>query len=305
MNGSLNSVLERSTSVVVALPQNPTFDNVAAGLTLYLVLKDQKQTSIYCPNPMLVEFNRLVGVDRIKQEIGNRNLIIKFKNYQATDIEKVSYDIENGEFKLSVIPKENVLPPSQEQLEISLAGVHADTTIVVGGNSIADFPIVAGDLKDSQIVHVGNKAIAGGVTEILSLARSASCVSESVWKVINEAGMTIDGDTASNLLFGIEEATANFASHATNADTFQTVAELLRAGGRRKPIIEEELPLSNVPSQQLTPFFSQKKQDLALSQVEMPPQQAGKPLTQESTTQSSTPPTEWFGPKIYKGTSLS
>ena len=54
---------------------------------------------------MVVEFNRLVGVNKITTELGNKNLVIKFKYYKVAGSEIVSYDIEKGEVKLSVMPK--------------------------------------------------------------------------------------------------------------------------------------------------------------------------------------------------------
>ncbi|MEK7111768.1 MAG: hypothetical protein AAB875_00410, partial [Patescibacteria group bacterium] len=89
----LGSLIESSRSILILLPTKPYFDQVAAGLALYLALRETKETIIASPSPMLVEFNRLVGVNKVTLELGNKNLSIRFSNYRANDIEKVSYDI--------------------------------------------------------------------------------------------------------------------------------------------------------------------------------------------------------------------
>lgn len=284
MNGSLASLLSESTAIVVVLPQNPSLDSVAAGLALYLALKSQKQVDIVCSEPMRVEFNRLVGVNKVKTEVGNRNLIIKFRDYKATDIERVSYDIENSEFKLTVVPKDGILPPSTDQVVSSHSGISANTALLIGGAGLQDFASIS-DLKGAKLIHFGISAMSGqGATEVVSLAGSASSISELVYYRLNEAGITVDSDVASNLLSGIEEESNGFASDQTTADTFLAIAELLRAGG-----IRNQVRLQNQADLQMAPAPAGNPME--------PPLQAEKPQGQA--------PNEWFGPKIYKGTAVS
>ena len=105
MENSFSSLVDSSASILILLPTKPYFDQVAAGLGLFLSLRDRKETQISCPSPVTVEFHRLVGVNKITSEVGNKNLTIKFVNYNPQDIERVSADIENNEFKLIVIGK--------------------------------------------------------------------------------------------------------------------------------------------------------------------------------------------------------
>src|SRR3989338_8381658 len=111
MDNSFNSLIDSASSILILLPNKPYFDQVAAGLSLYLSLHDKKPTAISAPSPMLVGFNRLIGINKISSDTGNRNLTITFSNYDAGNIEKVSYDIENEEFKLTVVPKSGLVAP--------------------------------------------------------------------------------------------------------------------------------------------------------------------------------------------------
>lgn len=283
MENSFKNLIEESKSILILLPGNPNLDQVASGLSLYLGLKDKKDISISCPTPMVVEFNRLVGVDKISPEAGNKNLVIKFKDYQANDIERVSYDIENGQFKLSVIPKPGLVSPKKDQLEISYSGVAGDTIILIGGTSQGDFPALSSkEANDAKIIHVGKNALqADGGKSILSFARPGSSVSEICYSLISEVGQ-IDSDIATNLLAGIEDTSENFAADGVTAETFEIVAHLIRSGGKRpSKVVPESFPQGALPGHALFgPEFPEEKEDKGA-------------------------PDDWLQPKVYKGTSIS
>lgn len=281
MENSFRSIIDSAASILILLPTKPYFDQVAAGLALYLALREKKDTSISAPVPMTVEFNRLVGVNKVTNEFGNKNLTIAFAGYKATDIERVSYDIENGEFRLAVIPKPGFPSPKKEQVQFSYSGVSADTIILIGGANESHFPqLVSKDLLGAKLVHIGTRALSSDKA-VMSFARPASSVSELVASLINESGLAIDPDIATNLVAGIEEGSKDFKGPDVTPETFEVVAQLLRAGGQRIPI-----SASTVPGQ---PLVAHPQPDL--------PIQAEK---KEEPT-----PKDWLEPKIYKGTSIS
>lgn len=278
-NQSFSSLIQSIKSPLILLPLNPYFDQVAAGLSLYLALKDRKNLTIACSSPMIVEFNRLVGVDKITQEVGNKNLVIKFVNYPANDIERVSYDIENQQFRLTVVPKPEVIPPKKDQVEITYSGLSADAVILIGGANKSHFPLLSSkDVVASQFVHIGTRDLEGfGGDRVISFAKPLSSTSEVVADLLKASGYELTEDISSNLLMGIEEGSKNFSGQGVTADTFALISELMRKGGRRAP---EEQP----EAQRLAPMMRQQQ-----------PQVAGE-----------TPPKSWLQePKIYKGTSIS
>jgi nanoRNase/pAp phosphatase (c-di-AMP/oligoRNAs hydrolase) len=287
MENSFGSIIESAKSVLVVLPTKPYFDQVAAGLALYLSLRDKKETAIMCPSPMVVEFNRLVAVNKIVPEVGNKYLNIKFVNYKAEDIEKVSCNVEEGEIVLSVVPKSGFEAPKKEQVEILYSGVSADTVILVGGATQSHFPIIPSpDLVSAKIVHVGIRALeTDGSRGILSFARPASTTSELVASLIVESGLELDPDIATNLLAGVEDGSKGFKGFDVTAETFQIVANLLRAGGKRQlqeKLDSESFPPGSIPGEVLP-------QSVKIEEVE----------------KKETPPQDWLEPKIYKGTTVS
>jgi hypothetical protein len=278
MDNNFASLINSAQSVLILLPNKPDFDQVAAGLALYLSLKEAKDISISCPSPILVEFNRLMGVDKITSELGNKNLTIGFNGYPADNIERVSADVINSEFKLTVIPKAGFLSPKKEQVELFLSGAAADLIILVGGEDESSFPqLTLQDLSGAKFAHIGLKPlVVSSDKSILSYATVASSLSEIIASLISGNGLSMDADIATNLMAGIEEASGHFAGEGVSANTFDVFANLLRAGGVRTP--KEVTPQKPYPQ----------------GSIPAAPQPAPQPA-----------PKDWFEPKIYKGTSVS
>lgn len=318
MDNSFKSIIGQAKSVLVLLPREPTFDQVAAGLALYLVIRQQKQTSIVTTTPMVVDYNRLVGVNKISQELGNKDLIIRFSDYKANDIERVSYDIEDGSFRLTVIPKSEVAAPQKEQIKLSYAGISSDTIIIVGGVDESHFPAAfSGDLSGAKIVHVGVRALSTQ-KKIISFGQAASSDSEIVASLIYQSGWQVDADIATNLLMGIEEGSSKFSKPEVNANTFAIVSELIRAGGRRlgQTISPKTYPPGAIPGQipQPQPQTQQHSMQQPLIQKKSSVVQQVQPQSQRSAQQvkdsqrqedTKNPPKDWLKPKIFKGTSTS
>jgi len=276
MENSFGSIINSANSILILLPLKPYFDQVAAALSLYLAIKGKKEATIVCTTPMIVEFNRLVGVNKISTEAGNKNLVIRFAGYKASEIEKVSYDVENGEFRLTVVPKAGFVSPKKEQVDLAYSGISADTVILVGGAMESHFPALSQEIAGAKILHIGTRALSGGAA--LSFARPSSSTSELVANLIAEAGLALDADIATNLLMGIEEGSREFKGQDVTADTFQTIATLLRAGGKRTGARPEKtaFPVGAIPGEVFQE--PEKKEE---------------------------PPKDWLEPKIYKGTSVS
>lgn len=243
---------------------------------------------------MMVGFNRIIGIDKITSELGNKNLTIKFKGYDAGNIEKVSYDIINGEFNLTVVPKVGFISPSKEQMELSFSGISADLVILVGGNNDSDFPIlVSEELTTAKVAHIGNRVLSSD-RDIMSFATPGASTSEVVASIIKGNGMSVDPDIATNLVMGIEEGSSNFSSSEVTPDTFETFAYLLRSGGRRQPktkLSPMGFPPGSIPTQ---PFGE------GVLQEEVNPEQIEN---KEEVIEN--PPDEWLQPKVFKGTSVS
>jgi len=283
MNNDLASLVASANSILITLPDKPSFDEVAAGLAFYLSLKAAKETNIFCSSPMVVEFNRLIGVDKISGEMGNKNLTITFDKYPAENIERVSADVDGAEFKLTVIPKVGFTPPAKNQVLLGFSGVAVDLVTMIGGKDLSQFSALASSgLAGAKLVHIGVEPLAP-VPEraIFSLVQPASSVSEVAAVLIKGSGFLLDADIATNLIAGIEEASGHLRGPEVTADTFDMFAQLLRSGGQR---LEKGVAVAKKPA------F-----------VGVIP---GQPARAADIATTPAVPKDWFEPKIYKGTGV-
>lgn len=281
MDNSFKSLIAQATSILVLLPNNPTFDQVAAGTAMSLSLQQKPGVSCTtaCGTPMLVEFNRLVGVNKVTSDLGSKNLVISFKDYDAKNIERVKADADGNEFQLTVIPKDGFSAPNQDQVIMSRAGVSASVVILVDGTTETDYPLMTSpEFATAKIIHIGLSAPAFTTrTDVVSYGTTMSSVCEIVTVLMKESALAINADIATNLLWGIEAASKNYTGTGVTANTFLVVAELMRLGGRRTNEVEtvaaQPAPVS--PATAVTP---------------------AEPVN---------PPNDWLNPKIYTGTSVS
>lgn len=260
--------LTAAQTIFVILSKELNQDKVAAALSLYLSLKKiGKQVGIYCSSPMTVEFSSLVGVDEIKTQLGGKNLIISF-DYIEDSIEKVSYNIEDNKFNLVIQPKEGKPPLPTEKIQYFYGGGTADAILIIGTTKLEDLGDIY--LKNKNTFDKGN-LMAFDLNEFQAISYS-----EVIANFLKQFRLPVDADIATNLLAGIESATANFSSPKTTPEALEAAAFCLRMGGVR---LGTKIHFKPMPEK-----ISAKK----------PPQE----LKEEK------PAPDWLEPKIYKGNTL-
>lgn len=290
---SIQEALNGAKNILILSPANPSLDSIAASLALYLSLKKQgKQVLAACPSSMTVAFNRLIGVNKITDRVGGRNLIISF-DYLKDSIEKVSYNIESEKFNLVVEPKAGCPPLETDKVSYSYAGSEADLVFIIGALKLEDLDRLyfneKGVFDNSLTVNIDNRANNTKFGKVnLVNPQSASCC-EILTLLIKRLNLPIDPDTSSNLLAGIEANTSNFQASATSADTFEAAAWCLKNGAKRKQFVgQRPMPPAQAPF--ITPQAATPK----------PPQIP--PIT--PSPKPTQPPPDWLKPKVYKGNSL-
>lgn len=311
--------LENAKSILIALPGNPTVDGVASALSLYLALSSSgKQVNVVCATAMTVEFNRLVGVDKIGNSLSGssngRNLVISFP-YQEGSIEKVSYNIENDIFNLVIEPRENYQPITPEMMRYSYSGGTTDLIITIATSRLTDLGSLYNNsqslFSEKPIINIdyhNHNSLFGKVNIVDPSVSSASELTSSLLSLL---GFTTDADIATNLYAGIISGSQNFTSNTTSAFTFETAAICLKNGARK--IIGEEtrssFSTSTFPPQVQKPFqpspfpkgprpFAPKMQKPKVTSNFQPQQ-----VQPKESTHPETPP-DWLKPKIYKGSTL-
>ena len=234
------TALQSAKQVLILLPQNPSVDSVAAALALYLALtKAKMSTTIGCPTEMTVGFNRLFGVDKIKQRIGNQNLVISF-DYPEDSLEKVAYDKDpaNQKFHLTIETKAGFEALDASKVQYSYTGSSADVIFVIGASALEDLGMLYQqekkllDDKQKTLVNLSKSAKNSQFGTVNLYDPTVSGESEIILAVFQALNLPIEQDIATNLLAGIESSTGNLST-ANSADTYEAVATLLRQGAKK------------------------------------------------------------------------
>ncbi len=280
----VEELLAPAHNLVIILPVNLNQDKVASALALYLSLrKTNRQVSLACSRPMTVEYSSLVGVDKIKEKLSGRNLVIAF-DYVEDSIEKVSYNIENNKFNLIIQPKEGYPPLSTEKIEYSYFGEQADIIFIIGALAFEELGEIYFKNKvffqEGNTVNININPNAKSFAKINLINPQMASLSEFIASFLNSLKLPWDEDIATNLLLGLKKATHDFSLAKATPMTFETVAWCLRAGAR-KPLKETEIKTS-LP----------KTLDIKERRMEK---------TKQKEVVKIQPSPDWFKPKIYKG----
>ncbi|KKT30319.1 MAG: hypothetical protein UW41_C0002G0020 [Candidatus Collierbacteria bacterium GW2011_GWC2_44_18] len=305
---STKKLLESATSLIVVLPPDPSEDLVAAGLSLHLTLLLMgKKSQIGCGSEVSVG-PKLHGAQEITDSIGARNLVISF-DYHEDDLEKVDYDVRpDGKFYLMIKPKANAPVPDVSNVKYAYSGASADLVITLGIGSLEELGKIYADeknfLDEAKILSLNITPKPIQFTKNL-LHQTSGSFSELVALLMDRAGIKPDSEAAKNLLGTIYEETKDLTSPRMTADTFSTIAFLMRHGARL-PNQQAFVPrfaqpaFFEAPTSLATPEVieednpSADQEDIPLPPEEnAPPAEASQPI-----------PKDWTKPKIFRATDL-
>ena len=235
--GQIREVLAKQDSGIIAIAANPTPDAIAASTALYMALiKMGKNISIVAST---IPQSDLPGADKIKTSLttGGDNLIVSFP-YQDGTIDKVDYNIEGERFNLIIVPREGSNKIQPNDVQFSYTGGKVDFIITIDAPNLKSL----GDIytqnesmfSGKNIINIDRHLINNSYGTINLVSKSSSSTSELVMKVIQGLNVEIDKTMATNLYAGIQTATNNLMAYSVNAETYESVAALMRAGAQKR-----------------------------------------------------------------------
>lgn len=260
----IQEALQTSQRILIFLSKSASFDQVAAGLSLFLSLgKTGKQVSIVSPEPMTVDFSHLVGLNEIQTELPGGDLIMTL-NYPVENIEKVFTTNEpSGSLQIVVKVKPEKEPVKKEEISFSAPGMTPQLVWTIGVHKPEGLGKIYQEKKEilqGTVVNLDNSSqnVSFGKINIIDTAAS---LSEMMVAILTQMHLPFEVDIAANLLLGLKRATDSFQAPEVSADTFEAASIAMKAQKRLEGPVE------------ITPSL-------------------GKP------------PAEWLEPKIYKGSTL-
>jgi hypothetical protein len=234
---SVKELLAPAQSVLVLTGGDPKFDHLAAALALTQGLKAAgKDVTFATPDDLSEVASDLQESELIQQKLGRQNLSVSFP-YNADAVDKVSYHIsdDNQKFYLVVKPQKGHPPLDAKQVTFDYTGADAELIFLVGVHQFDALEHLYEGYEElyeqATVVSINTFETAIGAYK-LDISGTAA-MSQSMAGIMSKLDLPISGEVATNLLMGIEDASENYASALTNADTFEMVAWLMRNGARR------------------------------------------------------------------------
>lgn len=246
--GSLKDQINGAKNILVALPSQVSPDKLAAGLSLYLSLKNAgKEVGIASSDTLLVSHSNLYGVGSVSSVLPKTqggNLVLTLEGVVANDgqvpgLEKLDWYPKGSDLNLvfHTIPNQKFEP---KKVTPSYQGGSIDLVLVMGAPSLDALGSLYQNNQNSfsgTIVNIDNEG-SNSNFGVINIVDPTASLSEIVAQILPSLGLNIDSDIASNILVGIYDATTNL-TNKTNPDTFLAVGFCMQAGGKN-PLTQTE-----------------------------------------------------------------
>jgi hypothetical protein len=241
-------LLSGNESIGVIVGEDQSIDSVAAGLGLYLVLRNSgKNVQIISKKIPNVEVSSLFGVDQIKKSFDGLTKILTISvPYREGEIEKVSYNIENDKLNVNLFAENSGISFSENEIDYIRKGSSPQVIVTIG---VASEEELSGfvDPKSVKTIHIDRNPINPLLGDVALIDPSFSSLSEIVASLIMELSLGFDNDGFQNLMDGITHATRNFTLQTTSPFAFETAGYLLQNGAKRKDKAERSARIPDAP----------------------------------------------------------
>lgn len=317
----VSDIIGKGTNGIIVLPVNPSQDAIAGATSLYLgLLKMGKNVSIVSSSPIKSD---MAAADKIQStlSVGGDNLVVSFP-YSDGAIDKIDYHIQGDKFNLVIAPRQGFPKLDPSQVSYSYSGGSFDFIITVDAPNLNAVGTLYTEnqtqFQGKEIINIDRHLTNAFFGTVNYINKTSSSTCELVYKVLKQLECEMDKDMSTNLYTGIAAATNTFTSYSVNAETFETIAALLKAGAAKK-----NAPQQPIKTQSFQPPVTQTFQQPAQAPVQQ--QQSNNPVfsikqpgnerqqvqsissveSQESQSkEGAQSPQDWLKPNIFKGGGL-
>jgi hypothetical protein len=231
-------LFDQANNILVIYAPDALRDHLFAATALYKTFQQigNKQVSLLSSESLASVESDIVYLDETKSDVGKQNLCISL-DYLPDSVEKITSAIDepNQKLHLTIKPKKGVNPLSAENVTYSYTGADADMVIMIGVDDLESLNHLYYGYENlyqsTALISINSYETSFGNLKLDILG--SSCVSEYVANLLKDLNYQLDNEVATNLLAGIDEETDNLESYMATAETFETVAYLLKNGARR------------------------------------------------------------------------
>ena len=342
----IQPILATAQNILIALPSEINIDKLASGLSLFLSLKTlDKNVSIVTEGIIKVGHSDLFGVGQVGSQINSNkggNLTITLGGVVSPDgkvpalqnLDWAPTGAEKKDLKLTfhVMQGQKFEPTF---ITPAFEGGGFDLIFVLGAENLNVLGSVYANntqtFSGSQIVNIDNQENNGKFGTINVVDTQTPSLSEMAGQIIMGLSIPFDGDMATNILSGIFGATKNLSGSKVGAETYEMVANCLKAGGKKPNFADDLLGKSAIDIAPQTPAQSTQDAPNGVSQgfdlskifnapvnisvasssggdnfmvpqvVSSDPQPMPEEVVVGERVETEFPEADWLTPKIFKG----
>lgn len=236
-------LLKQSNSVLVALPENPNTDAIAAGLAMLAVIEKlgKRAKAVSAGFELPANHNFLPKSNEIFDDISTLKKFIISLDLSKTSVEELSYNIDSDNLDIYITPKDGFF----EEKDVSTsAGDYAfDLIVAVDCQDLEKLGRIYEMNTDffyhTALVNIDNSPANDHFGQIDLINVTATSTSEIVFEMIKDwEGDLLDEYVATNLLTGMISKTKSFRSGAVTPRSLSIASHLIAQGARRDEIVK-------------------------------------------------------------------
>jgi len=220
----IKNILGTAKTALITVPQL-NIDSVGSALALALLLKKANiTTKVFCPHKTDANFTKLNGLELLT-DVYNQNDLIVTLDYPLDQIEKVTYNQDNGKLNLVVQTKDDSPKVAENQILISNQASAADINFMLGDETLLG--------ANTNMVNKGNWINVSGTNIEKTWAKvniidQDAPFSEILTFLLPMLDLQLTPESAKNLLIALRIATQSFSINVS-PETFEAGAVCLRA----------------------------------------------------------------------------
>ena len=220
----IKNLLTTAKTALIAVPQL-NVDSIGSALALALLLKKSNiTTKVFCPQKTDANYTKLSGLELLT-DVYNPNDLIVTLDYPLDQIEKVTYNQDNGKLNLVVQTKDGSPKVAENQILISNQASAADINFILGDETLLGAN--ANMVNKGTWINISPSSIEKDWAKISVIDQDAP-FSEIFTFLLPMLGLELTPDAAKNLLIALRVATQSFSINVS-PETFEAGALCLRA----------------------------------------------------------------------------
>jgi len=220
----IKNILGTAKTALITVPQL-NIDSVGSALALALLLKKANITAkVFCPHKTDANFTKLNGLELLT-DVYNQNDLIVTLDYPLDQIEKVTYNQDNGKLNLVVQTKDGSPKVAENQILISNQASAADINFMLGEETLLGANINM--VNKGNWINISGTNIEKTWAKVNILDQDAP-FSEILTFLLPMLDLQLTPESAKNLLIALRIATQSFSVNVS-PETFEAGAVCLRA----------------------------------------------------------------------------